>query len=120
MHAEPTDRPIVLVVDDDREVRESLSNLLRSVDLRCEAFPSTQDFLQRAPSNEPSCLILDVRLPGHSGLDFQQALTKAKINIPIIFISGHGDVPMTVRAMKAGAFGFFTKPLHEQDLLDTI
>jgi FixJ family two-component response regulator len=120
MHTEPTDRPIVLVVDDDREVRESLANLLRSVDLRCEAFPSTQDFLQRAPSDEPSCLILDVRLPGHSGLDFQQALTKAQINIPIIFISGHGDVPMTVRAMKAGAFGFFTKPLHEQDLLDTI
>jgi len=114
------DKPIVLVVDDDHDVREGLKALLESVDLKCEAFRSTSDFLQRQPSDEPSCLILDVRLPGHSGLDFQQELTKAQINIPIIFISGYGDVPMTVRAMKAGAFGFFTKPLHEQDLLDTV
>jgi FixJ family two-component response regulator len=120
MHAAAKDKPVVLVVDDDHDVREGLKALLESVDLKCEAFRSTRDFLQRKPSDEPSCLVLDVRLPGPSGLDFQQELTRAQINIPIIFISGHGDVPMTVRAMKAGAFGFFTKPLHEQDLLDTI
>jgi FixJ family two-component response regulator len=121
MHEAVKEKPaVVLVVDDDPDVRKGLKDLLESVDLKCEAFHSTQDIFQRKPSDGPTCLILDVRLPGHSGLDFQQELTKAQVNIPIIFISGHGDVPMTVRAMKAGAFGFLTKPIHEQDLLDTI
>jgi FixJ family two-component response regulator len=113
-------RPIVFVVDDDSDVREGLKALLDSVDLRCEVFHSTRDFLQRKLGDEPSCLILDVRLPGASGLDFQQELAKTQNSIPIIFISGHGDIPMTVKAMRAGAVGFFTKPIHEQDLLDTI
>lgn len=120
MHTAANNRPVVLVVDDDHDVRESLKALLESVDLKCVTFPSTNDFLQYSMSDEPSCLVLDVRLPGHSGLDFQQSLTAARISVPIIFISGYGDVPMTVRAMKAGAFGFLTKPIHEQDLLDTV
>jgi FixJ family two-component response regulator len=108
------------VVDDDHDVRASLQALLESVHLRCEAFPSTREFLQHQIADEPTCLVLDVRLPGHSGLDFQESLTAAGIDVPIIFISGYGDVPMTVRAMKAGAFGFLTKPVHEQDFLDTV
>lgn len=112
--------PTVFVVDDDNDVREGLKALLESVGLRCEVFRSTRDFLQRAPTDEPSCLILDVRLPGASGLDLQQEFAKTNVEIPIIFISGHGDIPMTVRAMRAGAVGFFTKPVHEQELLDSI
>jgi FixJ family two-component response regulator len=112
--------PIVFVVDDDDDVRHGLAALLESVGIACETYRSTREFLQRKPPDGPSCLILDVRLPGASGLDFQSELSNARIKIPIIFISGHGDVPMTVRAMKAGAVGFFTKPLREQDLLDAI
>ncbi len=111
---------IVFVVDDDSDVRDGLKALLESVGMRCEAFVSTQEFLLRKPADEPSCLILDVRLPGANGLDFQRELADSQIKIPIIFISGHGDIPMTVKAMKAGAVGFFTKPIHEQDLLDSI
>jgi FixJ family two-component response regulator len=112
--------PIVFVVDDDNDVRDGLKALLESVDMRCEVFRSTREFLQRKLSDEPSCLILDVRLPGASGLELQHELTDTKIKIPIIFISGHGDIPMTVKAMRAGAVGFLTKPVQEQELLDCI
>jgi FixJ family two-component response regulator len=112
--------PIVFVVDDDEDVRNGLSALLQSVGLRCELFSSTREFLQRKPPEGASCLILDIRLPGTSGLDFQAELTAAQIKIPIIFITGHGDIPMSVRAMKAGAVEFLTKPVREQDLLDAV
>ena len=112
--------PIVFIVDDDNDVREGLKALMDSVNTRCEVFRSTGEFLQRAPTEQPSCLILDVRLPGASGLDLQHELAAAQINIPIIFISGHGDIPMTVKTMKAGAVAFLTKPVHEQELLDSI
>jgi FixJ family two-component response regulator len=114
------DQPTVFVVDDDASVREAIKGLVRSVGLRAETFGSTQDFLRKKPPDGPSCLVLDVRLPGLSGLDFQQELTRANIRIPIIFITGHGDIPMTVRAMKAGAVEFLTKPFRDQDLLDAI
>jgi len=114
-------KELVFVIDDDADVRAGLEALLQSVSLNHEVFASTKDFLSRKPSNAVSCLILDVRLPGSSGgLDFQAELAKRQIDIPIIFISGHGDIPMTVRAMKAGAIAFLTKPLREQDLLDAI
>ena len=111
---------VVLVVDDDASMREALRNLIRSVGLQAEAFESTSDFLARELPDAPCCLILDVRLPGLSGLDFQAELAKAKNEIPIIFITGHGDIPMTVKAMKAGALEFLTKPFREQDLLDAV
>jgi FixJ family two-component response regulator len=111
---------VVYVVDDDIDVREGLRSLLRSVSLGCEIFQSASEFLSRKPKDVESCLILDVRLPGSSGLDFQAELAAAHIDIPIIFITGHGDIPMTVRAMKAGAVEFLTKPLREQDLLDAV
>jgi FixJ family two-component response regulator len=114
------DNPIVFVVDDDADVREGLQELLASIGLRSMTFASTTLFLQGGPPTEVSCLILDVRLPGLGGLDFQDQLVAAKINIPIIFITGHGDIPMTVKAMKAGAIEFLTKPLREQDLLDAV
>jgi RNA polymerase sigma factor (sigma-70 family) len=110
----------VFIVDDDADVRAGLKALLSSVGLRSESYRSTAEFLQDRPSNAPSCLVLDVRLPGLGGLDFQAELTKAKIDIPIIFITGHADIPMTVRAMKAGAVEFLTKPIREQDLLDAV
>lgn len=113
-------KQLVFVIDDDADVRAGLESLLQSVSLPCEVFSSTKDFLNRKPSNTVSCLVLDVRLPGPSGLDFQAELAKAQIDIPIIFITGHGDIPMSVRAMKAGAIEFLTKPLREQDLLDAI
>jgi FixJ family two-component response regulator len=116
--AEP--RQVVFVVDDDIDVREGLRTLLQSVSLGCEIFPSVSEFLNRKPKDAASCLILDVRLPGPSGLDFQAEMVAAHIDIPIIFITGHGDIPMTVRAMKAGAVEFLTKPLREQDLLDAV
>ncbi len=116
----PGTRPIVFVVDDDDDVREGLRALLNSLDMRCEVFRSTREFLQHKMPEEPSCLILDVRLPGASGLELQHELADTQIKIPIIFISGHGDIPMTVKAMNAGAVGFFTKPVHEQELLDSI
>jgi FixJ family two-component response regulator len=113
-------RPIVVVIDDDFEIREALQGLLRSIGLRVELFGSAQEFLDRAPADVPGCLVLDVRLPGRSGLDFHEDLVKANIHLPVIFISGHADVPMSVRAMKAGAVEFLTKPVRHQDLLDAI
>jgi FixJ family two-component response regulator len=110
----------VFVVDDDASLREALSRLIRSVGLQVELFASAQEFLQRKQSDVPGCLILDVRLPGISGLEFQRKLAEAKILIPIIFITGHGDIQMSVRAMKAGAVEFLTKPFRHQDLLDAI
>jgi FixJ family two-component response regulator len=114
------DAATVFVVDDDEDVREGLKALLASVGLRSSAFRSTAEFLQSGPPGEASCLILDVRLPGLGGLDFQAELAAAKIDIPIIFITGHGDIPMTVKAMKSGAVEFLTKPFRHQDLLDAI
>ncbi|MBV9562358.1 MAG: response regulator transcription factor [Bradyrhizobium sp.] len=111
---------VVFVVDDDANVREGLKELLGSVGLKCEVFSTTSEFLQRDFSNEVSCLILDVRLPQLSGLDLQADLVAARINIPIIFLTGHGDIPMTVKALKAGAVEFLTKPVREQDLLDAV
>ena len=111
---------IVFVVDDDPAMRRSLENLVRSVGLRVVAFATAQDFLRAPRSAGPSCLVLDVRLPGLSGLDLQKRLTEADLDIPIVFITGHGDIPMTVRAMKDGAVEFLTKPFRDQDLLDAI
>ena len=112
--------PIVFVVDDESSVREALRSLIRSVGLEVETFSSAQEFLQAKRSDAPGCLVLDVRLPGLSGLDLQRELAAADVHIPIIFITGHGDIPMTVRAMKAGAVEFLTKPFRDQDLLDAI
>ena len=120
MRQEPRPQQIVFVVDDDASVREAVDSLLRSVGLRVELFGSASEFLRYKLPNLPACLVLDVRLPGLSGLDFQSELAKANINIPIIFITGHGDIPMTVRAMKAGAVEFLTKPVRDQDLLDAV
>ncbi|HEY7232129.1 MAG TPA: response regulator transcription factor [Pseudolabrys sp.] len=114
------DEAVVFVIDDDAGVRKALEALLRSVGLQVKAFSSAVEFLANPVSDVPSCLILDVRLPGVSGLDFQGELAKAKIQIPIIFITGHGDIPMTVRAMKAGAVEFLPKPFRDQDLLDAV
>jgi FixJ family two-component response regulator len=111
---------IVFIVDDDAAVRESLRNLIRSVGLRAELFTSAQEFLRSKRPDVPSCMVLDVRLPGLSGLDLQRRTTEAEMEIPIIFITGHGDIPMSVRAMKAGAVEFLTKPFRDQDLLDAI
>jgi FixJ family two-component response regulator len=111
---------MVFVVDDDAPMRESLKNLIRSVGLRVELFASAQEFLRNKRPDLPSCLVLDVRLPGLSGLDLQRRTGDAGIEIPIVFITGHGDIPMSVRAMKAGAVEFLTKPFRDQDLLDAI
>ena len=113
-------QPIVFVVDDDPLVRGSVSSLLRSVGLQTRVFGSASEFLQEKRPALPSCLVLDVRLPGVSGLDFQAELSSRNIQIPIIFMTGHGDIPMTVRAMKAGAVEFLTKPFREQDMLDAV
>jgi FixJ family two-component response regulator len=110
----------VMVIDDDRAVCDSLGRLLRSVDLDAHLFASVPDFLTAALPNTPSCLVLDVRLPGRSGLDFQRELAAANIHIPIIFITGYGDIPMSVQAMKGGAIEFLTKPFRDQDLLEAI
>jgi len=138
--AEKTAGPIVFVVDDDASIREALSSLIRSIGLRVEAFASAREFLARAAlpvegqiermagrqflrrkaPDAPACLVLDVRLPGLSGLDLQRELAAANSHIPIIFITGHGDIPMSVRAMKAGAAEFLTKPFRDQDLQDAI
>jgi FixJ family two-component response regulator len=112
--------PVVFVVDDDPSIRDALTGLLRSVGLRVETFGSAREFLTRQPADAPGCLVLDVRLPGLSGLDLQRELAAAQITMPIIFITGHGDIPMTVQAMKAGAVEFLTKPFRDQDLLDAI
>jgi DNA-binding response OmpR family regulator len=113
-------QPMVVVVDDDQDTREALQGLLRSVGLRVETFASAWEFLQRPSQVHPQCLVLDVRLPGRSGLDLFDDLAKTNLNLPVIFISGYADVPMSVRAMKAGAFEFLTKPVCHQDLLDAI
>ncbi len=111
---------LVFVIDDDAAVRSSLLSLLRSVGLQAMAFSSAAEFLSSHKPDVPSCLVLDVRLPGVSGIEFQAELAKANIHIPIIFITGHGDIPMTVRAMRAGAIEFLTKPFRDQDLLDAV
>jgi FixJ family two-component response regulator len=112
--------PIVFVIDDDRMIREGLQGLIRSVGLRVETFASAKDFLAAKRPDSPACLILDVRMPGLSGLDLQLKLSETNIQIPIIFITGHGDIPMSVRAMKDGAHEFLTKPVRGQDLLDAV
>jgi len=115
-----TGSPVVFVVDDDPSVRSSLKFLLSTVGLHVESFDSADTFLHKNPPDAPSCLVLDVRLPGLSGLDFQRELAARKISIPIVFLTGHGDIPMSVRAMKAGAVEFLTKPFRDQDLLDAV
>ena len=114
------ERPVVVIIDDDFEIRETLEDLIHSVGLQAETFPSVQEFLGGYRREQPGCLVLDVRLPGRSGLDFHDDLIKANVHLPVVFISGHADVPMSVRAMKAGAVEFLTKPVHHQDLLDAI
>jgi FixJ family two-component response regulator len=114
------DTPVVFVIDDDAGVRASIQGLLKSVGLRSETFGTTSKFLETQRPNAPSCLVLDVRLPGMNGLDFQRELADGGIRIPIIFITGHGDIPMSVKAMKSGAIEFLTKPFRDQDLLDAI
>ena len=114
------EEPIIFVVDDDESVREALRRLFRSVGLRVEMFGSAAQLLQSKLPDLTSCLVLDVRLPGVSGLDFQAELAKANVHIPIIFVTGHGDIPMTVQAMKAGAIDFLTKPFRDQDMLDAV
>jgi FixJ family two-component response regulator len=116
--AEP--QPVVFVIDDDDSVRDGLSRLFRSVGLQVKAFASAREFLRNKLPEVPRCLVLDVRLPGLSGLDFQSELVKANIDIPIVFMTGHGDIPMTVRAMKAGAVEFLPKPFRDQDMLDAV
>ena len=113
-------QPIVFVVDDDASVREAVERLVRSAGLRVEAFASAEEFLTRPKADAPSCLVLDVQLPDLSGLDLQRRMADASNDIPIVFITGHGDIPTTVRAMKAGAVEFLTKPLVEGDLLESI
>jgi FixJ family two-component response regulator len=116
----PADAPTVFVVDDDPSVRASIQGLLKSESLRSECFGTAEEFLRSKRPDGPSCLVLDVSLPGVNGLDFQRQLADAGIQIPIIFITGHGDIPMTVKAMKSGAVEFLTKPFQDQDLLDAI
>jgi RNA polymerase sigma factor (sigma-70 family) len=111
---------IVYVIDDDSSIREAITSLIESVGMCVEAFGSAKEFMASSRRNAPACLVLDVRMPGLSGLDLQRELTDAGIRIPIIFITGHGDIPMSVRAMKAGAVEFLTKPFRDQDLLDAI
>jgi FixJ family two-component response regulator len=114
------DAPTVFIVDDDDNVRASIEGLLKSVSLRCASFGTAEEFLRSKRPDVPSCLVLDVSLPGVSGLDFQRQLSAAGIQIPIIFVTGHGDIPMTVKAMKSGAVEFLTKPFLDHDLLDAI
>jgi FixJ family two-component response regulator len=114
------DQPIVVVIDDDVSVRRALSNLFQSVGLKVEVFGSAPEMLQSKLPDVPGCLVLDIRLPGLSGLDLQTELANANIHIPIIFMTGHGDIPMTVRAMKGGAVDFLTKPFREQEMLDAV
>jgi len=116
----PANSSTVFIIDDDDLVRAAIQGMLKSVGLRSEAFGAAQEFLRSKRPDEPSCLVLDVRLPGVNGLDFQRDLADAGIRIPIIFITGHGDIPMSVRAMKSGAVEFLTKPFRDQDLLDAI
>src|SRR5580700_1951191 len=112
--------PTVFIIDDDRGMRQAVQDLVESVGLRAESFATGQEFLDKRRTSDPSCLVLDVRLPQMSGLDFQQRLTEIGVQIPIIFITAHGDIPMSVRALKSGAVEFLTKPFRDQDLLDAI
>src|ERR1700690_2326904 len=116
----PDAKSTVLVIDDDQDLRASIGRLLRSLDLDTRLFASVSDFLESDLPNGPACLVLDVRLPGQSGLDFQRELAAANRQLPIIFITGHGDIPMSVQAMKGGAIEFLTKPFRDQELLDAI
>src|SRR5882724_7297063 len=116
----PDANATICVIDDDPELRASVGRLLRSLGFDSQLFQSTQDFLKSAPAEGPSCLVLDVRMPGKSGLEFQRDLAAAKRELPIIFVTGHGDIPMSVQAMKHGAIEFLTKPFRDQDLLDAI
>jgi len=112
--------PTVFIIDDDRGMRQSIQDLVESVGLRAESFSTGEEFLKRKGTNDPSCLVLDVRLPQMSGLDFQRRLAETGVQIPIIFVTAHGDVPMSVKALKSGAVEFLTKPFRDQDLLDAI
>lgn len=112
--------PVVYIIDDDQSLREAIADLLNSVGLLAQSFASVQDFLEADRSDAPACLVLDIRMPGMSGLDFHREMEKWDIALPVIFITGHGDIPMSVRAMKQGAIEFLTKPFREQDLLDAI
>jgi len=116
----PTCAPLVFIIDDDAAVRESIQDLLESRGMRSESFGTAEEFLRGKQPDEPSCLVLDVRLPGVNGLEFQQRLAEAGFQIPIIFITGHGDIPMSVKAMKSGAIEFLTKPFQDQELLEAI
>lgn len=120
MKANASTEPVVFVVDDDDSMRLALARLFYSMKMRVEVFASAQEFLKSKRPDVPSCLVLDVRLPGLSGLDFQAELVKQEIRIPIVFITGHGDIPMSVKAMKAGAIDFLAKPFRDQDLLDAV
>ena len=120
MKAQPEPQSVVFVVDDDASMREAMQRLFRSVGLRAEVFASAAEFLRAKLADVPCCLVLDVRLPGLSGLDFQTELVKADIRVPIVFMTGHGDIPMTVQAMKAGAIEFLPKPFRDQDMLDAV
>ena len=115
-----TETPTVIVVDDDPLIRQALGSLMRSVGLRAKTLASVSEFLDEGRLDGPTCLVLDVRLPGRSGLDLQRELTASNIKVPIIFITGHADIPMSVQAMKEGALDFLTKPFRDQDLLDAI
>jgi FixJ family two-component response regulator len=116
----PADAPTVFVIDDDAGVRASIQGLLKSASLRSASFGTAEEFLRSKPPDGPSCLVLDVSLPGLNGLDLQRELAEAGVRIPIVFITGHGDIPMSVRAMKSGAVEFLTKPFQDQELLDAI
>ena len=118
--AMPDSKPTILVIDDDPDLRASVGRLLRSVGLEAQLFASISDFLKSNPPDGPACLVLDVRLPGRSGLDFQRQIAATSRDLPIIFITGHGDIPMSVQAMKRGAIEFLTKPFRDQELLDAI
>jgi FixJ family two-component response regulator len=116
----PEEEPVAFVIDDDAMVRESVADLLSSVGVAARTFGSPREFLDSRRPNSPGCIVLDVRLPGPSGLEFQSSLARSGIDLPVIFITGHGDIPMSVRAMKSGAVEFLTKPLREQELLDAV
>ncbi|WOC16658.1 response regulator transcription factor [Pseudochrobactrum sp. MP213Fo] len=116
----PNTEPVVYIIDDDQSLREAIEDLLNSVGLEAQSFASVQDFLDGDRGDVPACLVLDIRMPGMSGLDFQREMDKWNIVLPVIMITGHGDIPMSVRAMKQGAIEFLTKPFREQDLLDAI
>ena len=120
MGTQPEEQGVVFVIDDDALLRDALSRLFRSIGLQVVTFASASEFLNHKLPPSPSCLVLDVRLPGLSGIDFQSELAKADIDIPIVFMTGHGDIPMSVRAMKAGAIEFLPKPFRDQDILDAV